>query len=211
MKRIAVMSSHRGTNLQAIIDGAKRRLFAGTVELVISNNKSSYALVRAREAGIPTLWISRKFSSSQEEFEHKIIDALSSHDIDIVCLAGFMRVLSASFIARYRGRMLNIHPALLPSFPGMDAQRQALCHGVKISGCTVHFVDEGVDTGPIILQRAVPVLDDDTVESLSERILAEEHVAYIEALKLVCEDRLCIRGNRVFTRCPEPTGGTSID
>jgi phosphoribosylglycinamide formyltransferase-1 len=198
-RSIGVLASGRGTNLQAIIDGALGGEFAGRVAVLISDRRSAPALERARQAGIPAVWVSKKQAGGQEAFETNIVALLEEHRVDVVCLAGFMRVLTPAFVSRFPGRILNIHPALLPSFPGLAAQKQALDYGVKISGCTVHFVSKDVDAGPIILQAAVPVLDGDTEESLSERILVEEHKIYVRALKLLCEGRLQIIGNRVHT------------
>ena len=199
LRNIGVLASGRGTNLQAIIDGASSGMFAGRVAVVVSDRSKAPALDRARQAGIPAVFVSKKEAGSQEAFEWNIAGVLDAHGVDVVCLAGFMRVLGPWFVARYSGRMLNIHPALLPSFPGLEAQRQALEYGVKVSGCTVHFVDEGVDAGPIIIQRPVLIRQEDTVETLSERILVEEHKAYVEALRLLCDDRLEVQGKRVIT------------
>ena len=199
-KNIGVLASGRGTNLQAIIDAAASGRINGRVSAVVSDRRQAQALERARQAGIPSVFVSRQQSGSQEAFERQIAEALDGYCVDLVCLAGFMRILGPWFVERYRGRLLNIHPALLPAFPGLEAQRRALEYGVKISGCTVHFVDTGVDSGPIIYQAAVPVLDTDTVETLSERVLVEEHRGYIEAIRLFCDNRLVIKGQRVFIR-----------
>ncbi len=198
MRNIGVLASGRGTNLQAIMDGASSGDFAGRVAVVVSDRSKAPALERARKAGIPAVFVSKKEAGNQEAFEQRLAAVLDEHQVDVVCLAGFMRILGPWFVRRYWGRMLNIHPALLPSFPGMEAQRQALEYGVKVTGCTVHFADEGVDAGPIIIQRAVPVCEDDNVETLSARILVEEHKAYVAALTLLCDGRLEIRGKRVF-------------
>ncbi|MDP2857518.1 MAG: phosphoribosylglycinamide formyltransferase [Bacillota bacterium] len=197
-RNIGVLASGRGTNLQAIIDGASSGGFDGRVAVVVSDRSKAPALDRARQAGIPAVFVSKKEAGSQEAFERSIAGVLDAHGVDVVCLAGFMRILGPWFVRWYWGRMLNIHPALLPSFPGLEAQRQALEYGVKVSGCTVHFADEGVDAGPIIIQRPVLVRSDDTFETLSERILVEEHKAYVEALRLLCDGRLEIQGKRVI-------------
>jgi len=202
LRNIGVLASGRGTNLQAIIDAASRGDFAGRVAVVVSDRSKAPALQRAVRAAIPAVFVSKKEAGSQEAFEKRLAGILDEHEVNVVCLAGFMRILGPWFVQRYRGRMLNIHPALLPSFPGMEAQRQALEYGVKVSGCTVHFVDEGVDAGPIIIQRAVTVREDDTVETLSGRILVEEHKAYVHALKLLCDGRLEIQDKRVVVKGP---------
>ena len=204
MRNIGVLASGRGTNLQAILDGASRGEFSGRVAVIVSDRSKAPALDRARKAGIPAVFVSKKEAGSQEAFEQRLAAVLDAHQVDVVCLAGFMRILGPWFVRRYWGRMLNIHPALLPSFPGTDAQRQALEYGVKVTGCTVHFVDEGVDAGPIIIQRVVPVREDDSVETLSARILIEEHKAYVAALQLLCDGRLEIRGKRVAVNETSP-------
>jgi phosphoribosylglycinamide formyltransferase-1 len=198
-KRIAILISGRGSNMVALADA----LSSGTIPdaeiaIVVSDKPGAGGLPLARDRGLETAVIERR-GRSREEHELEMISVLQSHQIDLVCLAGFMRLLSPRFIAEFRGRILNIHPSLLPSFPGLDAQRQALAHGVKVSGCTVHFVDDTLDGGPIIAQRAVPVLDDDTEETLSARILEQEHQLYAEALRMVVEDRCEISGRRVST------------
>lgn len=176
----------------------------GKVVVVLSDVPDAQALRRASQAGIPAIHIDpgRTGARLSPESEQKYIDVLESHGVDLIALAGFMRILSKGFVRRFRGRILNIHPSLLPSFPGLNAQKQALEYGVKLSGCTVHFVDEGVDTGPIIIQAAVPVLEADTVETLSERILKEEHRIYVEAINLFAKGRLRLEG-RVVRVLPE--------
>ena len=184
-KRIAVLISGRGSNMLALSDAVRDgRIPEAEIALVISDKAGARGLELARERGIETLAIERR-GRNREEHEREIISALRERQVDLVCLAGYMRLLSPCFIEAFRGRILNIHPSLLPAFPGLDAQRQALEHGVKVSGCTVHFVDETLDGGPIILQRTVPVLEGDTVDSLSARILEQEHQLYPEAVKLV--------------------------
>jgi len=200
---IGVLASGNGTNLQAIIDNSQGGRINAVVRVVISDQKDAFALIRAKKAGIPAVIHERKDYASKEAFEDAIIATLNEHCVGLVCLAGFMRILSPHFIGQFAGRIMNIHPALLPSFPGLHAQKQALEHGVKISGCTVHFVDEGIDTGPIIIQAAVPVLDNDTEETLSARILKEEHRIYSEAIKFYAEGMLEIRGRSVVIKTKE--------
>ncbi len=197
MRKIGVLVSGRGSNLQAIMD----RIADGTLPLeitvVISDKEVAYALKRAAGAGIKTAVVVRKDCASKEEFEAKIQAQLAAAGCELVVLAGFMRILSGGFVSKWHNKIINIHPALLPSFPGLHGQGQAVAYGVKFSGCTVHFVDEGTDSGPIILQRVVPVLDDDTEDTLADRILVQEHIALPEALKLWAEDKLQIAGRRV--------------
>lgn len=197
--RIGVLASGRGTNLQALIDAEREGRLLGKVVVVLSDVPDAQALNRARHAGITAIYIDpgRPGARLAAENEQRYIETLRSYEVDLIALAGFMRILSKEFVKRFEGRILNIHPSLLPSFPGLNAQRQALDYGVKFSGCTVHFVDEGVDTGPIIIQAVVPVLDDDTVESLSQRILKEEHRIYVEAINLFAQNRLRVEGRVV--------------
>ncbi len=194
-KRLAVFVSGSGTNLQAIIDAG-----IPTVEiaLVLSNNPGAYALERAKKHGIPAEAADHKDFPGREEYDEHVLGLLRPYGVDLIALAGFMRILTPRFVRAYKNRIINIHPALLPSFPGMHAARQALESGVKFTGCTVHFVDEGVDSGPIILQAVVPVLDDDDEESLLERIHKEEHRIYPEALKLIASGNFKIEGKRVL-------------
>lgn len=190
MKRIAILISGRGSNMVALADAiSDGDIPEAQVAIVISDQRDAAGLAKANERGIETLVIERN-GRTREQHDREIVAALQERKIDLVCLAGYMRVLSAEFIDAYRGRILNIHPSLLPAFPGLHAQRQALEHGAKVSGCTVHFVDETLDGGPVIVQREVAVLDDDTVDSLSARILVEEHKLYTEAVaKVLCENR----------------------
>jgi len=198
MKKLGVLVSGSGTNLQSIIDSIKNGYINNAeIATVISNNKDAYGIVRAKKAGIDTAIIEHGNFPTREEFEKKLIETLEKYNVDYVILAGFMRVLTKFFISRFKNRILNIHPALLPSFPGVDAQKQAFDYGVKFSGCTVHFVDEGTDTGPIIVQAVVPVINNDTEETLKKRILAQEHKIYSYAIKLLTEDKLTIVGNKV--------------
>jgi len=197
-KKIAVLLSGRGSNFEALADSVVAgRIPHAEIVLVISNRENAPGLEKARERGIAVRVIPSK-GIEREAYDRVVVAALEQAGVDLVCLAGFMRLLSPYFVERLRGRILNIHPSLLPAFPGLEAQRQALEHGVKFTGCTVHFVDETLDSGPIILQAAVPVRDDDTPESLAARILAEEHRIYSEAARIVLEGRYRIEGRRVI-------------
>lgn len=187
--------SGSGTNLQAIIDAG---IPAVEIVLVLSNNPGAYALERAKKHGIPAVAADHKNFPGREEYEKHVLGLLEPYNVDLIALAGYMRILSPHFVKAYKNRIINIHPALLPSFPGMHAARQALESGVKFTGCTVHFVDEGVDSGPIILQAVVPVRDDDDEESLLERIHGEEHRIYPEALKFIASGKFRIEGKRVL-------------
>jgi phosphoribosylglycinamide formyltransferase 1 len=197
-KKIAVLLSGRGSNFEALADGvAAGKIPQAEIGIVLSNRENAPGLERARARGIPAQAIPSK-GLDRETYDKLVVAALEEKDIDLVCLAGYMRLLSPSFVAAFPHRILNIHPSLLPAFPGLEAQRQALEHGVKISGCTVHFVDENLDAGPIVLQAAVPIEDSDTVESLSEKILREEHRIYSKATRIVLEGRYRIEGRRVM-------------
>lgn len=195
--KIAVLCSGRGTDLQSIIDAIRDKKLDAEISIVLTDKPNVPALIRATNAGIPNFCVDRKSFSDRESFELAMIEKLKSAEVELVVLAGFMRILSSTFVRAYKDRIMNIHPALLPSFPGAHGQRDALNYGVKISGCTIHFVDEGMDTGPIIMQSAVPVLDDDTEETLAARILEEEHRIYPIAIQLFVENRLKIEGRRV--------------
>jgi len=197
MINIAVLVSGRGSNLQAMINAVESGKIKGRIVLVISNVPGAYALERAKKHSIETKVINGKEFTDKSSYEKQIISALDEAKIDLICLAGYMRLLSPEFVKHFRGKIMNIHPALLPSFPGLHVQKKALDYGVKFSGCTVHFVDEGCDTGPIIMQAAVPVLDDDTEETLTARILEQEHKIYPEAIRLFAEKKLSIEGRRV--------------
>ncbi len=196
-KVLGVLVSGRGSNLQAILDAINADRLTAKIGVVISDNPEANALRRVAGMDIPTAVVERKKYGSKQEFEAAIIEQLDLHHVELVLLAGFMRILSPQFINRFPMRIMNIHPALLPSFPGLDAQEQAIRYGVKVSGATVHFVDEGMDSGPIILQEAVPVEDDDTVTTLAERILHLEHRLYVRAVRLYCEGRIHISGRAV--------------
>jgi len=198
IKRIGVLLSGRGSNFEALADSiAAGRIPNAEIAMVISNREGAPGIDKARARNIATRAIPSK-GLEREVYDRQVAAALQEAKVDLVCLAGYMRLLSPYFIAAFPQRILNIHPSLLPSFPGLEAQRQALEHGVKFAGCTVHFVDESLDAGPIILQAAVPVRDDDSVESLSERILREEHRIYSEAVRIVLEGRYRIEGRRVL-------------
>lgn len=199
MKRLAILLSGRGSNFEAIADNVARGSLDASIGIVISNRPEARGLSLAQERGIPSLAIPSK-GLDRQVYDHLLIRTLQEHQVDLICLAGYMRVLSAAFVREYANRVLNIHPSLLPAFPGMDAQRQALGYGVKISGCTVHFVDEYLDAGPVLMQAAVPVFDDDTVETLSARILLEEHRIYSEAIRLVLQGDYRIEGRRVVLK-----------
>ncbi|MCR4443418.1 MAG: phosphoribosylglycinamide formyltransferase [Peptococcaceae bacterium] len=196
--RLAVLASGRGTNLQSILDAGREGRLDASVAAVVSDKEGAFALERARLAGIPAYYVNPRGYCSKEEYEEALLGVVRYSRADCVVLAGFMRVLSPYFIKAAGVPILNIHPSILPSFPGLHAQRQALEYGVRYSGCTVHFVDEGVDSGPIILQAVVPVLPSDTEESLAARILEKEHIIYPEALQLLCEGRVLRRGRKVI-------------
>lgn len=197
MRKIGVLVSGRGSNLQALLDSIAEGRLLLEIAVVISDKPEAYALERAVAAGIPVKVIDRGAYADRDEFEKAIDEALKVCGCELAVLAGFMRILSVNFVNKWEQRLINIHPALLPSFPGLHAQRQALAYGVKVTGCTVHFVDGGTDSGPIILQKTVPVYDDDTEDSLSARILRQEHLILPEALKLWAEGKLTVRGRRV--------------
>jgi phosphoribosylglycinamide formyltransferase-1 len=197
VKRLGVLISGRGSNFEAIADQIDAGALEAEIAVVISNRADAPGLEAARTRRLEAVCIPSK-GLDREVYDRLLLDELKKRSVDFVCLAGFLRLLSASFIRRYPNRILNIHPSLLPAFPGLDAQHQALEHGVKITGCTVHFVDEELDAGPIVLQTAVPVLDGDTVETLSARILRQEHYLYSEALRLVLSGAFRIEGRRVI-------------
>lgn len=194
---IGVLASGRGTNLQSIINSIEEDRLEAKIGIVISDNADAKALSRAEEHGLKQQCIQRKDFASTKEYEAAMIEVLEKNNVELVAMAGFMKVLSSYFIQYYSNQIMNIHPSLLPAFPGTNAQKQAFEYGVKLSGCTVHFADERVDNGPIIMQAAVPVLEDDTVDSLSRRILAEEHRLYPEAIQLYAEDKLRVRDGKV--------------
>ena len=195
--RIAVLVSGSGTNLQAILDHCAAGNINGEVVCVISNRASAFGLERAKTHGIPGHYLGHKLFSDRKEYDAALVQTLNSYNVELVVLAGFMRIVTPVLLDAFPLGVMNIHPALLPAFPGLDAQRQAIEYGVKVSGCTVHFVDDGTDTGPIILQSVVPVLEDDTEETLSRRIHVEEHRLYPEAIRLFAEKRITVEGRRV--------------
>lgn len=194
---IAVLCSGSGTNLQAIIDSVKSGYVPAEIALVVSDNADAYALVRAREAGIETLVLNKKDFKNREDFDQAMITVLKKKKVALVVLAGYMRILSGCFIEEYRNRIINIHPALLPAFKGAHAIKDALDYGAKVTGVTVHFVDEELDGGPVILQKAVEMRNDDNEETLLERVHKEEHRIYPEAIRLFAEGRLKIEGRRI--------------
>jgi len=195
--RVGVLASGRGSNLRAILSGVEARRIRAEVVVVLSDRSGAGALDIARDHGVEALVLDPTPHPGREGYDRALIALLEERRVGLVCLAGYMRILGPVFVRHFEGRLLNIHPALLPAFPGLHAQRQALEHGVRIAGATVHFVDEGVDTGPIVLQAAVPVRQDDTEASLSDRILAEEHRIYPEAIRLFAEGRLRLEDRRV--------------
>jgi phosphoribosylglycinamide formyltransferase 1 len=198
MKRLGILLSGRGSNFLAIADAIAEKSLAAEIAIVISNRPDAPGLAAALDRGIHAVSFPSK-GLDREFYDRQLIDTLRAHQVDLVCLAGYMRILSGYFIREFPLRILNIHPSLLPSFPGLDAQHQALEHGAKIAGCTVHFVDEGIDSGPIVAQAAVPVLDEDTADSLSARILKEEHRLYSKAIALVLSGAYRIEGRRVLS------------
>jgi phosphoribosylglycinamide formyltransferase-1 len=195
-RRLAVLISGRGSNLQSIIDAASCGHLDAAVALVVSNRPEAAGLVRAREAGIDARWMNPRDHGDREDYERAIVEVLRDRGVDLICLAGYMRLVGAALLDAFPNRILNIHPSLLPAFPGLHAQRQALEHGVRVTGATVHLVTHELDNGPIVLQAAVPVLNGDTVETLSARILIEEHRNYPEAIQVVLRARWTVDGRR---------------
>jgi len=199
-KRIGILLSGRGSNFEALAESiAAGRIPGAEIAVVISNREGAPGIDRARQRGLDARVIPSK-GLQREDYDRQVVAVLREKQVDLVCLAGYMRLLSPVFVGEFRGRILNIHPSLLPSFPGLEAQKQALEHGAKFSGCTVHFVDEHLDAGPIVAQAVVPILDDDTPETLSARILKEEHRIYTEAVRLVLEGHYKIEGRRVLRK-----------
>jgi phosphoribosylglycinamide formyltransferase-1 len=196
--KLGVLVSGNGTNLQAIIDAIESGDLSARVACVISNKGEAFALERARKHGIPAIHLPYKGFDNREAYDAALVKILQEHEVELVILAGFMRILTPVIIDAFPNRIMNIHPALLPAFPGLDAQKQALDYGVKVSGCTVHFVDPGCDTGPIIIQATVPIENNDTETTLSERIHKEEHRIYPKAIQLFAEGRLSVAGRRVI-------------
>ena len=195
---LGVLISGNGSNLQAIIDAIEEKQLDAVIRVVVSNREEAFGLVRARKHNIPTEVLDHRKFSSREAYDQALVDILQARQVELVILAGFMRLLSPVFVSSYSNRIMNIHPALLPAFPGLHVQRKALEHGARFSGCTVHFVNEGCDEGPIIIQAVVPVFPDDTEESLSARILKEEHRIYPRAIQLYSEGRLRVVGRKVL-------------
>lgn len=202
---IGVLISGSGTNLQSIIDAIEAKELDARIEVVVSNRPEAYGLVRAANHGIPTEVLNHKEFPSREAYDQAIIDILRARNVELVILAGFMRLLSPLFVKAYSNRIMNIHPALLPSFPGLNVQKKAVEYGVRFSGCTVHFVNEECDQGPIIIQAVIPVFPDDTEETLRARILAQEHCIYPRAIQLYSEERLRVDGRKVFVDGVERT------
>ncbi len=212
--RVAVLASGRGSNLQAVIDAIEAGQVQATIVAVISNKKDAVALERARKHGLPDIFVDPKpFTGrpdSREAYDRALLDVLTQRDAELVLLAGYMKIVTAVLVDAYANRMMNIHPSLLPSFPGLDVQKKAIDWGCKLAGCTVHFVTEGVDEGPIILQAAVPILDDDNPETLAARILRQEHIIYPRAVQLFAEGRLRVEGRLVRIEQGKPAGEALI-
>ncbi len=212
--RVAVLASGRGSNLQAVIDAIEAGTVQAKLVAVISNKKEAPALERARRHGLACLFVDPKpyagRPDSREAYDHELLDVLRQHDVELVLLAGYMKIVTRVLVGAFANRMMNIHPSLLPSFPGLDVQKKAIEWGCKLAGCTVHFVTEGVDEGPIILQAAVPILDDDTPDTLAARILEQEHKIYPRAVQLFAEGRLQVAGRRVFIKAGKPEGESVI-
>lgn len=213
--RLGVLASGRGTNLQAIIDAIETGTLDARIAVIVSNKKEAQALERARRHKLTGVFLDSKpfahESNSREAYDRAILDVLQKHDVELIALAGYMRIVTTVLIGAYPNRIMNIHPSLLPAFPGLDAQKKAVDWGVKIAGCTVHFVSEGVDEGPIIIQAAVPVLQGDTADTLSARILTQEHRIYPRAIQLYAEGRLRVEGRRVVVAgASEPPTGALI-
>ncbi|MEQ1846341.1 MAG: phosphoribosylglycinamide formyltransferase [Nitrospira sp.] len=212
--RVAVLASGRGSNLQAIIDAIEVGQVQAQIVAVISNRKDAVALERARKHGIKDLFVDPKpFAGrpdSREAYDRSLLEVLQQHNVELVLLAGYMKIVTAVLVNAYANRMMNIHPSLLPSFPGLDVQKKAIEWGCKLAGCTVHFVTEGVDEGPIIIQAAVPILDDDTSDTLAARILVQEHKIYSRAVQLFAEGRLRVDGRRVLIDAAKPDGEAII-
>ncbi|MFZ5595406.1 MAG: phosphoribosylglycinamide formyltransferase [Bacillota bacterium] len=198
--RVGVLASGRGSNLQAIIDASERGEIPATVAVAVSDKAGARALDRARKHGIPAVHINPGYYKDRDEYEGRVVLEMREYGVELVCLAGYMRLVGSTLLEAFPNRIMNIHPALLPSFKGLHAQKQAVDYGVRFSGCTVHFVDGGMDTGPVILQAVVPVHPDDGEDELSARILEQEHRIYPEAIRLFAEGRLSVEGRRVIIR-----------
>jgi phosphoribosylglycinamide formyltransferase-1 len=199
-----VLASGRGSNLQAILDETASGRLDAAVKVVVSDVGDAFALERARRAGVPAVFVDPRGSGGKAAHEQRVVDVLRGHGVELVALAGYLRICGPALLAAFPGRILNIHPSLLPAFPGLHVQRAALEGGARFSGCTVHFVDAGVDTGPIVAQAVVPVLDGDTEDTLAARILRQEHRVYPHAIRLFAAGRLRLEGRRVFVDVPTP-------
>lgn len=197
LTRIGVLASGRGSNMEAIVQGCEAGTIPGEVVTVLSNRPGAGALETARRHGIEARYLDPKPYGSREAYDRALVEALGARDVALVCLAGYMKLVTRAFLDAFPHRILNIHPSLLPAFPGLKAHGQALAAGCKVSGCTVHLVELAMDAGPIVMQAAVPVLDDDTEDTLSARILKEEHRIYVAAVKAMCEGRVTVRGRHV--------------
>jgi phosphoribosylglycinamide formyltransferase 1 len=212
--RVAILASGRGSNLQSIIDGIEAGQVQARIVAVISNKKDAVALERARKHGLTDIFVDPKpFAGrpdSREAYDRSLLEILQQHNVELVLLAGYMKIVTVVLVSAYANRMMNIHPSLLPSFPGLDVQKKAIDWGCKLAGCTVHFVTEGVDEGPIIIQAAVPILDDDTPDTLAARILVQEHKIYPRAMQLFAEGRLRVDGRRVLIDDAKPDGEAII-
>ncbi len=208
--RLGVLASGGGTNLQAIIDHCRDDLLDAEIVLVLTNNPGAGALERARQAGIKTAYIDHRDYAAREDFDSAMVETLRAAEVELVVLAGFMRIITRTFLDAFPLRVINIHPALLPAFPGLHVQQQAIDYGARFSGCTVHFVDSGVDTGPIIIQAVVPIEAGDTAESLAERILEQEHRVYPRAIQLIAEGRVHVNGRQVTIAPPSPATGKAL-
>jgi phosphoribosylglycinamide formyltransferase 1 len=198
--KLGILVSGSGSNLQSIIDNIEKGSLKASIQVVISNNPDAFGIVRAQKHGLPTEVLKHEDFANREDFDLELIKILKNKNVELAVLAGFMRLLTPVFLQAFPQRIINIHPALLPSFPGTHGQKMAFEYGVKFSGCTVHFVDEGVDSGPIIIQSVVPVYDDDTEESLAARILKEEHRIYPQAIQLIAENKIIIEGRKVHIK-----------
>lgn len=208
--RIGVLASGGGTNLQAIIDRCREGSISAEIVLVLTNKPGAGAIERAQKAGIPTACIDHREFAQRQDFDEAMVGALREAGVELVVLAGFMRIITQVFLDAFPERIINIHPALLPAFPGLHVQQQALDYGARFSGCTVHFVDSGVDTGPIIIQAIVPVLPDDTADTLAARILEQEHQIYPRAIQLIAEGRVHVDGRKVTIDPPSPPSGDAL-
>ncbi len=208
MISLGILVSGNGTNLQAIIDSIEAGRLDARVKIVISNNKDAYAIERAKRHHIPTFIIQDSHFPTKKDYDRHLVELLKSHSVDLVVMAGFMKLLTPAFIRAFPMKIVNIHPALLPQFPGLHVQKKAVEYGVKFSGATVHIVDEGVDSGPIVIQAAVPVYDDDTEETLSQRILKEEHRIYPQAIQFFAQGRIEVKGRKVIIKDQPKVEGT---